>query len=191
MWKSLWHSSPSQCKFSTTIINRVYKQVSHGRYISQSPTECLSRVFQRHLAKHAIEAGDRSLISGMKRLTKVYKCEEADCSKEFHYKEGLDGHLIVDHGKENLKWNCKICSASYIHKRHHDRHMREKHLLDKHGNPIKPKVGFPRAPRKIFKFFYGQGTHGVKKHFQNFYCYGTHGAQENFSKFLYLGFSRA
>ena len=73
----------------------------------------------------------------MKRLTKVYKCEEAGCSKEFHYKEGLDGHLIVDHGKENLKWNCKICSASYIHKRHHDRHMREKHLLDKHGNPIK------------------------------------------------------
>jgi len=86
------------------------------------------------LAKHAIEAGDKTLISGMKRLTKVYKCDEDGCSKVFHYKEGLDGHLIVDHGKENLKWNCKICSASYIHKRHHDRHMREKHLLDKHGN---------------------------------------------------------
>ena len=88
------------------------------------------------MAKHAIEAGDKSLISGMKGLTKVYKCEEAECSKVFHYKEGLDGHMIVDHGREDLKWNCKLCAASYIHKRHHDRHMREKHLMDKHGNKI-------------------------------------------------------
>ena len=88
------------------------------------------------MAKHAIEAGDKALISDMKRLTKVYKCKEEGCSKEFHYKEGLDGHMIVEHGREDLKWQCKLCTASYIHKRHHDRHMREKHLLDKHGNTI-------------------------------------------------------
>ena len=44
--------------------------------------------------------------------------------------------MIVEHGREDLKWQCKLCTASYIHKRHHDRHMREKHLLDKHGNTI-------------------------------------------------------
>ena len=88
------------------------------------------------MAKHAIGAGDKSLISGLDNLTKVYKCKEAGCLAVFHYKEGLDGHLVNDHGREDLKWSCKLCGAKYTHKRHHDRHMREKHRKDRDGNDM-------------------------------------------------------
>ena len=61
---------------------------------------------------------------------------------------------------------------------------------------MKPWVGFPRAPRKIFKnfkIFYGQGTHGAQEKFSKisrfFMLRVLTAHKKNFQIFLWLGCS--